>query len=214
MQDNELLNLWKSYDQKIGEVLALNKELVYDITKRKLNKTIGKMWRPKKAMLLIGVPYTLMLYIITLIAYLAGGFFVTIGFGAIALIMTTIVILYFYHLYLIRRISSSDEIVYVQEKLSKLKLSSFNCARIAVIQLPFWVVCWLSLNALKSSPFLYGGVNVAVFSGLAYLSYWLYKSLSVQNSGSKVSRFFLSGIEWDPIIKSSEILEQLKAYKN
>jgi len=212
MQDDELLSIWKSYDQKMEEVLSINRTLIYELTKGKLNTTINKLRRPKRVLLCMGIPYTLLLYLITLVAYQADAFFVTRGFGAIALIMTTIVILYLYHLYLIDQISNSDDILYVQEKLSSLKLSSFNCARLAVFQLPFWSMCWVSVDALKNSPILYGGVNLAVFLGLTYLSYWLYKRLSIQHADSKVSRFFLSGIEWEPIIQSSNILEQLKEY--
>jgi len=214
MQENELLNIWKSYDQRLEEVVSLNKELVYELTKSKLNKTIGKMRRPKSVLLFMGIPYTFILYMITFIAYQAGAFFVMAGFGTIALIMTIIIIFYFHQLYLVNQISSNDEILHVQEKLSSLKLSSFNCTRIAIFQLPFWSICWISINAFKSSPLLYGSINLVIFLGLAYLAYWLYKNLSIQNANSKISRFFLSGIEWEPIIKSSEILEQLKEYKD
>ena len=40
-----------------------------------------------------------------------------------------------------------------------------------------------------------------------------YKNLSINHSDSKVSELFLAGRESEPIIKSSEILEQIKEYK-
>lgn len=214
MKDNELMSLWKSYDQKLDNVLSINKEIIYDITRKRLNATVGVMRRPKMTMLTLGIPYTILLYSITFFAYKAGGIFVTLGFGAISAIMTAIIIAYCYQLYLINQISRSQEVVDVQKKIAELKISSFNTARLSVIQLPFWAVCWVSLDAVKSSPVWYGGINLMVFLGLTYLSYWLYKRLSVRNTYAKVSRFFLSGKEWDPIIKASEILEQLKEYDN
>lgn len=214
MEDNELLNLWKSYDQKLEQVLLLNKQLTFDLTKNKLNKTINKLGKSKNIMLLIGVPYILLLYFITFIGYQAGGIFVTMGFGTIALIMTMVVTLYFYQIYLISEINSSYDVVTVQEKLSKLKISSFNATRLTIIQLPFWSICWMSLNALKNSPLVYGGVNLVIFLGLSYFAYWLYKSLDIQNLDTEINKFFFSGSDWEPIIKSSEILEQLKEYKN
>ncbi len=214
MQDNELINLWKSYDQKMEETLSLNKRILYELTKGKLDKTLLTMRRPKITMVLIGIVYTLLLYLLTFIAYMAGGVFVMLGFGAIALLMTALIIFYCYQLHLIHQISNSDEIIFVQERLSRLRLSSFNCVRLAVLQLPFWSVCWISLDALKHSPFLYGSVNVLVFVGLTYLAYWLYSNISLQQPHSKISRFFLSGSGWEPIIKSRNLLEQLKAYKD
>ena len=214
MEDNELLNIWKSYDQKLEQVLSINKQLTYDLTKDKLNKTINRLKTPKRVMLFFGIPYTLLLIFITFIAFKAGSPFVFIGFGAISIIMTIVVILYFYHLVLINAINNNSNIIEVQEKISKLKVSSFNSTKLAIIQLPFWSICWVSLDAVKNAPFLYGGINFIVFLGLSYFTYWLYRNIDIQNMDSKINKFFFAGSEWDPIIKSTNILEQLKEYKS
>lgn len=214
MEDNELLKIWKSYDQKLDQVLLLNKQLASSLTKNDLNKTINKLKRPKIVMLLIGIPYTFLLYFITFIAYQAGVFFVSIGFGAISLIMNIVIVSYIYHLYLISEINKNDNIIEVQKKLSSLKISSFNTIKLALLQIPFWSICWMSLDALKNSIFWYGGINLLIFLGLSYCSYWLYKNLNIHNLDSKLNQFFFSGSEWDPIIKSLDILQQLKEYKS
>lgn len=210
MNDTDFQKIWTSQDAKLNEVLTLNKTLVYEITRSKLNKTIGHMSRSKGLILLIGLPYTLFLYFATFIAYSAQAPFATFGFGAIALFMNIILATYFYHILLINQIKHNDKIVDVQSNLSKLRISSFNCLRIAILQLPFWSICWVSWTALKCSPYIYGGINLIVFLLLAYLAYWLYSTLSLLNSKSKLNQFFLSGSEWEPIIRSTEILEQLK----
>lgn len=212
MNDTELFNIWQSYDRKLDKVLRVNEQVTFDLLKGKLDKSIGKMKRPKRLMLAIGIPYTILLYFITGIAWKAGAVFVFLGFGAIALIMAAVVVSYFYHLHLIHEINHSDDVVEVQEAMSKLEIASFNSIRLSILQIPFWSLCWVSLDALRQSWLIYGGINLAVFLGLAYLAYWLYKELDIRHPSSKVSRFFLSGSEWDPILKSTEILEQLKAY--
>ena len=121
MKDNELLDIWKSYDQKLDQVLSLNKQLTYDITKNKLNKTINKLRNPKKIALFIGIPYALLLFFITTIAFIAGNPFVCFGFGVITIIMVIVIIQYFYHLSLINEINNDNNIIKVQEKISKLK---------------------------------------------------------------------------------------------
>lgn len=207
-----MLNIWRSYDQKLEMVLSLNKKIVEDMTKDKINKTIGSMGRPKRMMLAIGIPYTLFLCFITFIAIEAGGLFVAIGFGAISLVMTGVILGYIHHLYILGQINRSEQIVDVQRAISKLKISTFNITRLALVQLPFWSICWMSLDALKSSPIWYGGVNLMVFLGLAYLAVWLYRRLDIQNRDSKVSRFFLAGNEWEPLVKASNLMEQLDEY--
>lgn len=209
-KDIELVNIWKSYDQKLDEVLSLNKEIVYELTKAKVSSTIGTLRRPIKVMVLIGIPYTVLLFVLSFMGYKTGAIFVIIGFGSIGMIMTATIIGYFYHLYLIDSISRAHEIADVQKKVAELRISSFNSIRMAIVQIPFWSICWMSLDALEKSPLVYGGANLAVFLGLLYLSYWLYKSLDPRDSRSRVGKIFFSGAEWEPIVKASEILEQLK----
>lgn len=213
MEDQELLNMWKSYERKLDEVLEINRNMVIEATKGRLQKTIGKLRRPKSMAILIGIPYTLLLYAIAGVALKAGGVFQSIGFGAIGLITTVVIVLYAYHLYLVGQITGEDDIQYVQKRLSRLRLSSFNCLRLAIVQLPFWVLCWISLDAVIESPLVYGGVNLLVLLLFTYLAYWLFQQLGPQKPPSRVKEFFLSGSEWEPLTKSFQILEQLEDSK-
>ena len=213
MENIELQNIWNSYDRKIQSVLDLNKEIAINLSKQKLDKQISRLYRPKWTAIIIGAPYTLLLIAITILATTAEAYFVAIGFGAIFLIMAIMLGNYFYQLYLISEIRNSEEVLSTQELLSDLRISSFNCVNFAVFQLPFWSICWISLEALKNSPLLYGGINLLVFIFLTYISYWLFQQLSYKNQDSKIRDFFLSGSEWEPILKSTEILEQIKEYE-
>lgn len=213
MENIELQNIWKSYDQKIESMLSINTDIAINLSKQKLDKQIGRLYRPKWTAIFIGMPYTMFLIAITVIAALANAYFVAIGFGTISLIMTILLANYFYQLYLISQIRSSDEVLSTQQQLSKLRISSFNCLNFAVFQLPFWSICWISIEALKESPFIYGGVNLLVFLILTLISYWLFQKLSYKNKKSKIRNFFLSGSEWEPITKSTEILDQIREYE-
>ena len=212
MEDIKLQKIWKSYDQKLEHVLAINKELAMDLTRIKLNKQIGRLYRPKWIAIILGMPYTLLLIAVTIIASFAKAYFVAIGFGAISLIMTVLLISYFYHLYLISQVKNNEDILSTQQLLSKLRISSFNSLKLVVFQLPFWAICWISVDAFKESPVIYGGINLLVFLLLTFITYWLYKQLSHRNRNSKIRDFFLSGNEWEPIVKSTAILEQIKEY--
>lgn len=213
MENLELQKIWKSYDQKMERIIAVNKDIAIDITRQKLNRRIGQLNRPKWIAILIGLPYIFLLVIVMTIAFMAKAYFVALGFGVIALLMMSLLIAYCYQLYLISQVRHAEDVLSTQRLLSKLKTSSFNCLRLAVFQLPFWSICWVSLDALASSPFIYGGINLLVFLILAYMSFYLYQKLSYNNKDSKIRDFFLSGNEWDPILKSTEILEQIKAYE-
>lgn len=213
METTELQNIWKSYDQKIDKILTINKQIAIDLTRQKFNNQIGRLVRPKWTAVFLGIPYTLLLLAVTSIAVIAGAYFVAFGFGAISIIMTVLLIRYFFQLHLINQIRKSDEVLSTQQQLSSLKLSSFRSLNLAIFQLPFWSVCWVSIDALKDSPVVYGGINLLIFILLACAAYWLFQKMSYKNKESKVREFFLSGEEWEPIIKSAELLEQIKEYK-
>lgn len=214
MEHLELQNIWKSYDQDFKSILAVNKDIAISLSRQKLNKQIGKLYRPKWTAVLIGIPYTIVLFVVTIVAAISEAYFVAFGFGAIALIMGFLLVNYFYQLYLISEIRNTDEVLTTQEQLSKLKISSFNCLNLAVFQLPFWTICWISIEALIESPFIYGGIHLLLFLSFAYVSYWLFQNMSYKHKESKIRDFFLSGSEWEPILKSSEILKQIKEYQN
>ena len=213
MESIELNNIWKSYDEKVQSILAVNKDIAINLSMDKLDKQISRLYRPKWTAIMIGIPYTILLIAISIFASTAKAYFVAIGFGVISLIMAILMGNYFYQLYLISEIKNCDEVISTQQQLAKLRISSFNCMNFAVFQLPFWSICWISIDALKKSPFLYGGINLAVFLILTYISYWLYQKLSHKHKPSKIRDFFLSGSEWEPITKSEEILDQIKDYQ-
>jgi len=212
MDNNELIKLWSTYDIKLDNVLSLNRDIAISLTKQKLDKTISGLYLPKMIAIIIGIPYTILLSLVTIIAICADAYFVALGFGAIAIIMVTTLFVYFYHLYLIRQVKLSGDIISTQQHLSRLKISSYNCLRFSIFQLPFWSVCWVSVDAIFSSSIIYIVVNLCVFMGLSYLAFWLYKQLSLENEEGRIRNFLLSGSEWEPIIKSTKILEQLKGY--
>ncbi len=213
MDPIEFERIWKSYDQKMEDMLAINTELAIDLTRQKLRRQMNRLVVPKWTAIGIGVPYALLLIAITTIAAKAKAYFVAIGFGAIALVTIALLLGYCYQLYLIDRVKNDEDVLSTQKQLSNLRLSSFNCIKLGVLQLPFWSVCWVSLDAIKDNPFVYGGIHGLIFLLLAYMAYWLYHKVSVKNKVSKVRDFFLSGNEWEPILKAAALLEQLKEYE-
>ncbi|MDF1699172.1 MAG: hypothetical protein P1U56_25180 [Saprospiraceae bacterium] len=214
MNEQEIFSLWNSQNQKLDESLQLNKEIIKHLTKQKLDKTIGKLRLPKLGTLFIGIPYFILLVLITFVAFKAKATFVFIGFGLIALLMYGIIVGYCYHLYLIAKIRGTEDLVSVQKQLAQLKLSNYNLTKLAILQLPLWSICWISVSAIKSSPWVYGGINLLVFGLLCYITYWLFMRLDIRSGrDSKVYHFFFSGNEWETLHKSNVILEELREYE-
>ena len=213
MKDIELAEIWKSYDQKLNRTISLNNRLVEEITMLKVINLLKKLKAPKRRAILIGVPYILFLFFLTFIGYKASAPFVMIGFGIIAVVMTIVMAFYIYQVHLINKIDNNQSIIEAQKRISNLKISSFNTLRINILQIPFWIICWISLDTLKNSPFLYGGINLILFIGFSYLSYLLYKKIDISNMNLKVNKFFFSGPEWKPLIETSKLLKELNQFQ-
>ena len=209
MNENELLTVWGKHNEKLNEVISINKAILRNTLKQNLNSTIGQLRSPYNRTILLGVPYTVVLYILAFIGYTASAPFVFVGFAAIALFMTILLAGYIYQTRLIHQIQSTDEIIQVQENLARLKLSNYRLTRMAIWQLPFWSICWVSLNALKSDPWLYGVVNFGVFIILTSISFYLFRGLSIKNRSSRIYEIFMSGRDWEQINKSHEIIEEI-----
>jgi len=137
MENNELETIWKSFDRKIDDMLIINKDLAINISRQKINKQISKLYLPKWTAVLIGLPYTLILIGITMIATIAKAYVVAIGFGVLSILMILVLSQYFYQLYLISQIRNNEEVLSTQKQLSQLRISSFNSLNLSVFQLPF-----------------------------------------------------------------------------
>lgn len=49
---------------------------------------------------------------------------------------------------------------------------------------------------------------------LTYLAIWLFFSIKYQNRNKKWFKVIFSGKEWQPILQSIELLDQIKSYQN
>lgn len=210
MDNKELMTLWQSQNAKLDEVLQLNRILANELTRKKLRKTIAGLRTPKWILLLIGIPYVCLLWFLVFIGVQAGGVFFAGGFALIAVIMSVVVGTYAYQLYLIGTVDRSEGVVEVQTALARLKLASYNTVRLSLLQIPFWSLSFTSMDALRDSWLVYGGVNLLIFLGLVYLTYWLWQRMDIRHPDDRVRRFFRSGPEWVPLERSTELLRQLE----
>ncbi len=213
MEQQEWNKLWASQNKNLQSGLKLNKDMAIAITLQKIDAQMQKTQRPMWTAVLLGIPYTLLLIAITTIGIWARAPFVAIGFGCIAILTILTLTKYFYHLHLIAQVKRADAVLPTQKLLSRLKISSYQSLHLAIFQLPFWSVCWMSLDAVKEDPALYGGVHLIIFVLLAAIAFWMYHKVKHAPRESKLRQALSSGPEWDPIFRSEELLAQIAEYQ-
>ena len=85
MEDLELQQLWKSYDERLQEQLVFNRKNASDITKMKVKSELASMRPIKIFTLLLGILWVLFLDVLLVNLYHVGSLFFLISFGFISL---------------------------------------------------------------------------------------------------------------------------------
>ena len=218
MEDNEMINLWKSYDKKLEEILVLNRNNAEDITRMKVQSFLASMKPVKMFTILVGIVWVgfgaVIIINLFIFAFDVISKFFLIS-AAVQLLLTLVaLVIYLYQLIVIHQVDISEPILTTQEKIARLKSSTLWIARILFLQLPVWTTFYLSENVFENGNIILYIVQVIVTLSFTYLALWLFFNIKYENRDKKWFRLIFKGKEWDPVIKSMELLRQIKDYRN
>ena len=213
MEENQLLALWESYDKKLSENLVLNRQNAQDITKIKVKSLLSGMQPMKIFAIVLGIIWVGLLDVIVFNIWPAASpmFLISVG---IHIFLTKLAIgIYIYQLVLINLVDINVPILHTQEKIAKLKSSTIWITRLLFLQLPAWSVFFWTKEMFQNLNFLQISIHVGVALGMCYLGIWLFRNIRFENRDKKWFRLLLGGIEWDPIMKSFDLLHQIDEAK-
>lgn len=217
MQDIEILNLWKSYDKKLEENVLLNRKNVEDITKMKVQSFLSTMKPLKIFTILVGLIWVgfVDIKIISLItyAYDSASLFFLISAIIHVLLNKLAIGIYLYQLIVIHQVDISEPILATQEKIARLKSSILWVARILFLQLPVWTTFYWNESMLANGNIFLFTIQATVTLSFTYLAIWLFRNIKYENREKKWFRFIFNGKEWNPVIKSMELLKQIDEYR-
>jgi hypothetical protein len=149
--------------------------------------------------------------VINVWSYASPMFLISIGFH---ILLTKLSIgVYLYQLVLIHLVDINEPILDAQEKIAKLKSSTIWITRLLFLQLPAWTVFYWTKDLFQNLNTFQIIIMVSVALGLGYLGIWLFKNIRFENRDKKWFRLLLSGKEWDPMMKASDLLQQIEESK-
>lgn len=216
MNELELKKLWQTTHEKLEESFSLNTRNTEDITRIKVHSLLGSMKPVKIFTLLVGIIWVGLGVVILSHIYLyafseANKFFLVSATVQVALTAIALWI-YLYQLITIHRVDITDPILKTQKELAQLKISTLWAARILFLQLPVWTTFWWNETMLTDWN-LMQWVVTAIFTLLfTYVAVWLFFNIKYENRNKKWFQFIFNGREWTPLMKSMELLEQVKTY--
>lgn len=217
MNELELKKLWQNTNDKLEKSFVINKKKTDEITSMKVYNLLTSMKPIKILTLLLGILWVGIGGIALSSIYVnsfseANKFFlfsasIQVGLTAIALFI------YLYQLITIYQIDITEPIIKTQEKLASLKTSTLWIARILFLQLPVWTSFWWNETMLTDWNILQWTLTLFFTFSFTLIAIWLFFNIKYENRHKKWFQFIFSGKEWTPLMKSMELLEQVKEYK-
>ena len=213
MEDAALINLWKSYDKKLEEVLTINKKHTEEITQMKIQTFLSSMKPLKIFAIVVGILWVGFVDVLILNLFSVASHFFLISAG-IQVILTKVAIgIYLYQLVLMQQVDTNQPVVATQHKLAQLKSSTLWVARLLFLQLPVWTTFFWSEGIFTSDNLPFLVINGAITLLFTYVAFWLFFNIKFENRDKKWFRLIFNGKEWTPVIKSMELLREIEDYQ-
>jgi hypothetical protein len=213
MQDIELQQIWKSYDQKLQEQLVFNRKNAADITRIKVKSELTSMRPIKIFTVLAGILWVLFLDTLVINLLPFGNLFFLASAGFISLVNKVAVGIYLYQLILISVVKIDGQVMGTQKKIAGLVTSTLWVTRILMLQLPFWTTFHLSSSWFGTGNLLFWMIQGFITLVFAVAAIWLFINIRYENREQRWFKFLFGNYEWTPIMKAQEMLGQIKDYE-
>ncbi len=214
MNDTDLKNLWQAGNEQIAISQKSDKTSLDKLTKRNVSHFLSSMKPIKIFTLLVGllwvfgIGYVLIKLSINAYDQVSLYFLYSAYFQVMVTAMA--LILYIIQLSTLYSIDFDKPVVILQKTLMKLKASTLNVTRILILQLPFWTTFYWNESMFKNGTLPLFILQGAVTISFTCLAIWLFFHLKYENADKWWFKLLLQGKEWEPLITSIGILNDME----
>ena len=214
MNDTDLKYLWQTGNEQIAISQKSDKTSLDNLTKRNVSHFLSSMKPIKIFTLLVGllwvfgIGYVLIKLSINAYDQVSLYFLYSAYFQVMLTAMA--VIIYIIQLSTLYSIDFNKPVVILQKTLIKLKASTLNITKILILQLPFWTTFYWNESMFKNGTLPLFILQGAVTISFTYLSLWLFFHLKFENADKWWFKLLLQGKEWEPLITSINILNEME----
>lgn len=213
MEDREIMNLWRSYDQRLQESLQLNKQHAEEITKLKAQSFLGSMRPVKIFTVFVGIIWVALVDLAIISSFGKASLFFTISMGIQVLLTKIAIGVYLYQLVELRQTNVSEPILATQERIARLQSSTLWVTRLLFLQTPVWTTFFWSGRMFDHDNLFLLALPVVITLLFCWIGIWLFLNIRFENRNKRWFRLIFRGREWDPMLKASEMLEQVGEFK-
>ena len=214
MNDTDLKYLWQAGNEQIAISQKSDKTSLDKLTKRNVNHFLSSMKPIKIFTLLVGLLWVLgmgyVLIKLTINAYdQVSPYFLYSAFFQVMLTAMA-VILYIIQLSTLYCIDFNKPVAILQKTLINLKASTLNVTKILILQLPFWTTFYWNESMFKNGTLPLFILQGAITISFTCLAIWLFFNLKYENADKWWFKLLLQGKEWEPLITSIGILNDME----
>lgn len=211
MQDTELIQLWKSYQQKLDDSLQMNKKCLQEIQLMKASSSLKPVRRTRWVGIVFGFCWLAFIGFLISQSLEWSKIAFVISAGIHFMVSAYAVIVYIQHLHLLDEFDNSNTIIEAQQKLVILYSSNLRILGILLLQLPVFSTWYMSPEWLHHSPATFLGIQVPVVLIQAWMGWWAFRNLHYKNHDKKWFRWFVSSGEFAVIKRAMSILKDAQA---
>jgi hypothetical protein len=214
MNDTDLKYLWQTGNNQIAINQKSDKSSLDKLTKRNVSHFLSSMKPIKIFTLLAGLLWVLgigyVLIKLTINAYDQVSLYFLYSAYFQVMLTAMAVILYIIQLSTLYSIDFNKPVVILQKTLINLKASTLNVTKILILQLPFWTTFYWNESMFKNGTLPLFILQGAVTISFTCLAIWLFFNLKYENADKWWFKLLLQGKEWEPIITSIDILNDME----
>jgi hypothetical protein len=214
MNDTDLKYLWQIGNEQIAISQKSDKTSLDNLTKRNVSHFLSSMKPIKIFTLLVGLLWVLgigyVLLKLTINAYDQVSLYFLYSAYFQVMLTAMAVIIYIIQLSTLYSIDFNKPVVILQKTLIKLKASTLNVTKILILQLPFWTTFYWNESMFKNGTLALFIIQGTVSLSFTYLAIWLFFHLKFENADKWWFKLLLQGKEWEPLITSINILNEME----
>jgi len=213
MENIEIINLWKQYDEKLEKSLSLNQKIITELQQQKAKNALRPARNYKFIAVFFGVIYAAM--IVYFLYYLNP--FASIFLKASIVIHLAVIIIaigmYIRQIALISEIDNSQNIIQMQQKLACLRVSTVNTIAVCFLQLPVFSTWNITFKMINETPLNFWLIQMPIVALFTWGGIWLFRNVDIKNMDKKWFKIMFYGVEWSSIIKSGKFLKEIETFE-
>lgn len=208
MENQDLIQLWKTFNEKLDTHLALSRQQAVDITRIKVQSLLYSMKPVKLFAILIGIVWVGFVDVLLLQLWpYASPFF--LASATVQSILTTLAIgINVYQWVLIQGAAMDEPVLSAQQRIAGLTVSTLWVTRLLILQFPVWTTFYLSMDMIRQNSGLFWLVQVPVTLLFTITAIWLFVHIRYKNRHKKWFKMIFMGDEWTPLMKAMDLLDE------